>query len=527
MVPTTTKRRAALCVATLVVLLCTSYLLVNCAATPTITLNPLELQARCDQDHADLLRYRNQFRAVVDYMVATPEVFPTARPENATLLNREAREVALSTWRSTLDAHMALEHIRLFHAGFFRLNHKPQKTLSFLAHYGAFLAQYRFALEFIAHIENDANLAVLLDEPSPEHGIGAGTYSRYRFRFLNVLRATEFAALGVVAELEPAVGAPTLMAAVAQDRDRLCELGKGKGEKLTIKNAWTIAKSGAKTLWLPLQTGVSEWMGDTKVWRQSTSLVTPEQITSLQEQLLPGDIILSRREWYLSNIGLPGFWPHAALYIGTPSERARAFAKDASVQAWLAQQRAADGSLEKLLQEGSAKAYRQSLVPHSDGAVRVIEAISEGVSLTTLAHAAGADAVCVLRPRLPAHEKVEAIVRAFGYVGRPYDFDFDFRTDATLVCTELVYKAYEPTATMTGIRFPLTSILGRQVTPANLIVQDFDTHFGTAKQQFDLVVFLDGVEKQARAVEAPLKAFRASWQRPKWHIFVQDDPLSP
>ena len=52
--------------------------------------------------------------------------------------------------------------------------------------------------------------------------------------------------------------------------------------------------------------------------------------------------------------------------------------------------------------------------------------------------------MAALRPRLPAVEKAAAILRAFGHARRPYDFNFDFRTDATLVCSELIYKVYEP-----------------------------------------------------------------------------------
>lgn len=59
--------------------------------------------------------------------------------------------------------------------------------------------------------------------------------------------------------------------------------------------------------------------------------------------------------------------------------------------------------------------------------------MSEGVVFTSLEHSAPADALAVLRPRLPARGKAAALVRAFGYAGRPYDYDFDFQTDAALV----------------------------------------------------------------------------------------------
>ena len=96
-----------------------------------------------------------------------------------------------------------------------------------------------------------------------------------------------------------------------------------------------------------------------------------------------------------------------------------------------------------------------------------------GVSLTTIEYSAAADSLVVLRPRVSKRVKAAAIRRAFEYRGRPYDFDFDFLTDRELVCTELVYKCYEPVGGSGGLQLPTTTILGRRVMPANLIARGF------------------------------------------------------
>jgi hypothetical protein len=243
----------------------------------------------------------------------------------------------------------------------------------------------------------------------------------------------------------------------------------------------------------------------------------------------PGDILLERREWYLSNIGLPGFWSHAALYIGTPEER-RQFFNDEGTRKWLSEREKSARDMEDLLRASFPVAY-ESMLSHRDSQVypeqkdnenepaRILEAISEGVSFHSLEHSAACDSLVVLRPRLSRTEKAQALFRAFGYAGRPYDFDFDFSTDAKLVCTELVYKSYEPSAHYRGLTFPTVEMLGRRVAPANGFAKQFDEQFGRAEQQTDMILFLDGQEKLHKAVEASVAEFRKSWQRPKWHVF--------
>jgi hypothetical protein len=56
------------------------------------------------------------------------------------------------------------------------------------------------------------------------------------------------------------------------------------------------------------------------------------------------------------------------------------------------------------------------------------------------------------------------------------------------------------------------------------MVRQFDEQAGSAAAQADFVLFLDGFEKEKRAVESTPEQFLASWQRPNWHILIQDAP---
>jgi hypothetical protein len=483
-------------------------------------LDKTELAVRLETDARAVQVQHDGLRAVSTYIDSRPDLFPTAQLKVSRLLRREEKEAVWNTWQRFLDYMVGLDSIERYHASFHRLK-GPAREDSFVIGYAAMLAQYRAALEFIDRAERNPEWDKGLNDPVPELGLPGGMYAKLKFRYLNAAIATEFAAREVVMKTFSGDQLPDLRAAIHADADYVWKAGKGRGELLTAKNALKVVQNGANSAWLPIQAGVSEWMGDTKVYRTGRSLISSAQVEQLKKLLQPGDVLLERREWYVSNVGLPGFWSHAALYIGTPEDR-RTFFADANTQAWVKQQGEPTGDLELLLQARSPAAYKESQKQQEhDHVVRIIEAISEGVSLTTLEHTADCDSLAVLRPRLSNSEKAQALVRAFHYVGRPYDFNFDFATDAELVCTELVYKSYEPANGFTGLKFPLTEMLGRKLLPANEIARQFDTQEGTPDRQFDLMWFLDGQERKRAAVEGSLNEFRSSWKRPKWHVVTQ------
>lgn len=492
-------------------LICLLLLATSLRAEPTLLtkLSREEQQARIAGDLAQVQVCRDGLRSVLTFVESRSDLFPAEKLKKPRLLRREEKEVVWTTWKSFLDYVLALDAIRAYHQRYYRLKGAEEEG-SFQVGYAGFLAQYRYALEFIDRVENNPDLDPLLNEPVPEIGLPKGTYGKLKLRFLHVGRATEFAARGVVYLSGGAGKAPPLRATIDEDRKRIREMGHGKAESLTAQNVLKVVQDASFSAYFPVQAGISDWMGDTKVKRVGVSLVSPEQIQQLTRRLEPGDILLARHEWYLSNIGLPGFWPHGILYIGTPEERRAYFGDD----------------VEALLKSKEPTAYAASVKPLHGEVTRVIEAISEGVMFNSMEHAADADSIVALRPRLPKREKAAAIMRAFHYAGRPYDFNFDFRTDSTIVCTELVYKSYEPATNYTGLRFPMIEMLGRPVLPANLIARQFHEQFGTPAQQLDFVAFIDGYEREKRAVESTVQAFCASWKRPKWHVLTQRKPVA-
>lgn len=160
-------------------------------------------------------------------------------------------------------------------------------------------------------------------------------------------------------------------------------------------------------------------------------------LEELRPRLRPGDVLVTRHEGALTNVFLPGFWPHVALYVGSPSQR-----------------------------DALGLKLQRSTGEHVD-AEETLEALKDGVRFRLLASTLAVDAVAVLRPALPSEEVARALSRVAVHEGKLYDFDFDFFRSDRLVCTEVVYRAYDGIG---PLRFSLAERAGRPTLSAEDLV---------------------------------------------------------
>jgi hypothetical protein len=166
--------------------------------------------------------------------------------------------------------------------------------------------------------------------------------------------------------------------------------------------------------------------------------VTPEIRGQLARLLKPGDVLVTRHDVALTNLFLPGYWPHSALYVGLDSDRERlgVTVDDACRASW-------------------------------SGDRCVLEAKKDGVRFRPLAETLAVDAVAVLRPRLTSEEIAAAVARVAQHEGKKYNFDFDFFRSDCLVCTEVIYRAYDG---LGELHFELRERAGRPTLSAEDLI---------------------------------------------------------
>ncbi|MDQ3438957.1 MAG: hypothetical protein M3478_01250 [Planctomycetota bacterium] len=482
---------------------------VDLEPSPLAHLTPDELDA---QVATDFNRLRIVSAGIDELGVKSQQTY--ARIDDAR--KRERRDYYLPSeedeiraqFMSYLAYRSALLRLVATYGGFQSVARPDARARCFLVGYGAGASVMSASTGLVTVYGKEPTIRRKLNEPDASCGIRAGEFDRIYDAVASERNAETFQEMAgyfkvnrggwrrdrVLPEDQLAWVDGRIERAITEVQARGFDRSRAQWER--------IVKRVGSDVYVPVydvQSVISTLIGDTRIVKRPP-FIRHEQVKSMQAQLKPGDILLERRNWYASNAFLPGFWPHAALYIGTPKE----------LETVGLLERRADGgytSKNSIVQQ-HLDAYLA--VAHDGEPHTVLEAVSEGVIFNSLTESMGADYVAVLRPRLTDAQKGQAIAKAFAHVGKPYDFEFDFFSSDKLVCTELVYRSYEGM-----IRFDLVKIMGRDTLPAMEICKKFAGERGREDRQLDFVMFLDAVPQQGTAKLASVDDFIASGHRPR------------
>ena len=481
-------------------------------ATEFLTADPAEVQQRIEADIGMVPVYIRG----LEKTLAQIEQDGSIRHPEPHRLTPQQRQTLLELWSRYLAYAMELEKAKHVHKHFYQISYRryPEWNLrSFLIAYSAFIANFENSIR-LAALPRNLWMRTFLNEHRPDLDIPPRSLLALQEATARPdalvqlhLGQANLQLLKAVGKLSDADDHALIAYAETSYTDILKQIGQ-RPDILARAPRHGLEQIVFET-WLPLQKGVAEGMSLIRTTHRP-NFITQDDIRSIMPELEPGDILLERRNWYLTNIGIPGFWPHTALYTGTLAELDRYFEGipvpgAASVSDYL---RAQLPDLFALLSGQSPDGY----------AFRVFEALGPGVIPTPLEISAAADYLAVLRPRLDKQDKLKAILRAFSFHGRPYDYNFDFITDDALVCSELIYKAYEPGEAGAGLTFQLEETAGRPLLPPHSMVRKFAREYGTENAELEFVLFLDGSENEKKAIRRDASAFSDSCRRSKWDV---------
>lgn len=173
-------------------------------------------------------------------------------------------------------------------------------------------------------------------------------------------------------------------------------------------------------------------------WRAGKLKDDAQVFQTMLSQLKPGDILLEKTPFTLTDKSIPGHFGHVAVYVGS---------KEQLIELGLSEQAIVQKYLTKIEQGHS-----------------VVEALRSGVQLNKLQDFMNVDDVAVLRPKnLSVEDQRQAVTLALGNLGKKYDFNFDVNTTDKIVCSELVYIVYPQ------VEFETKNVLGSfSITPDDI-----------------------------------------------------------
>lgn len=413
-------------------------------------------------------------------MLRMNEEYLVSENDNVGVYTVEQEDDIADAYRRYLVLRKALFHIMFRHIDYDEIADPDQQDEAFLLAYASGLTLYRNAVAFVILFKDQPNARKKLNEANPRVGVPEGMFREMYENItakdnveLLLSSMEEYKARKPRLKNSPVLEAEGL-AKLLQRLDRYEAELEAAYERLSEGRAdilWATLRTNVERPAYETQSFVSMMISHVRVPLHAPGF-TPETVRKdIRPRLRAGDILLTRRDGYLSNAFLPGHWGHAAIYLGSPEE-IRALGEDRA--------------LEKALAEYEGHEDRDGFE------FAAVEAIGEGVRFSSAEFALDANSLAVLRPKLTAEQKRAAILRAMELRGVPYDFSFDLSSQDKIICTELVYRAYAP-----HLDVPFEVVMGRKTLKPDGMLRNLSPASDTPRTEF--VLF-------GRAVDGKLEA---------------------
>ena len=184
-------------------------------------------------------------------------------------------------------------------------------------------------------------------------------------------------------------------------------------------------------------------------------------ISKTRSKLRPLDTLLEKTPFRLTDKFIPGFWGHAAIYIGTEKDL-----KELG-----------------LWNHPKVKKYQAKIKAGNT----IVEALRSGVEINSVKSFSDIDDFTILRLKqnLSLDEKRDYILSVISHIGKDYDFAFNVETPSKIVCSELHYLTY------LDVKFDIEFILGQPTISVDSVAAQ-----GVMDKAFSPIsLYLDGSEK--------------------------------
>jgi hypothetical protein len=220
-------------------------------------------------------------------------------------------------------------------------------------------------------------------------------------------------------------------------------------------------------------TPITKWgwniLSHIKLKQRSSWLISRENIDDILPKMMPWDIIVTRQNFIATNISIPWFWKHMALYKGNGE---------------------------------------------------IIDATWNGVQARSIYELAlENDYLWVVRTNFSQKKIQRAIQNTLSHLKSEYDYEFNFLSDKKFICSELITKAYlKEFQTDEWLNIRLRYVSWALTYPPNDLIEKMSCEIN--HPELIPVCFIDCSEKNQISFESTLENFQSSYKRSRFSFFL-------